>query len=156
MNETQQTFLLLLIFGAVDFCIHYPLFENHPERKTWQDIYHVIQATTQAVIPLFVFEIGSADMYLFYFLLFAGVHDMVYIIIWWLIKDESYPEKCWWLWWTFPLGWIATILDSIKAKREGFGFRFFLKGTIKFSHFKIQVASAIIIYFVLKYWLINS
>lgn len=144
MNETQQTFLLLLIFGAVDFCIHYPLFENHPERKKAQDIYHVIQAITQIIIPLFVFGLHSADLYLFYFLLFAGVHDMVYIILWWLIANKSYDEYCWWLWWTFPLGWVETIIANLTL--------LFSKGTVKFSHFKIQVASAIIIYFVLKYW----
>lgn len=137
---------LLILFGILDFIIHYPLFELHPSRRTGQDIYHILQFIVHASVPYLLFHFSLFtfhSMLWFYFLLLTGFCDMVYICIWWFLTNRPYTELPDWLWWSFPLGWYATIKASLE-------YRMMIKGIIKFSHFKIQVSAAIIIYFLYK------
>jgi hypothetical protein len=149
-NPITLTFTILFFLALYDFIIWYGVFHEQRGGNEWifRLIKFIIDYPLTILFTFYVLHFTFTDLMLLYFLKLSGFCDMIYICIWWLIKNKPYEETPDWLWWSFPLGWLATILNLVSLLRGEI--RGGWKGEIYFSHFKIQVASALLIYLLIK------
>ena len=84
-------------------------------KKTWQKVfYHVVKFILDYPVTWYLLKYycGWDDRLIeaFYIAKQCGLCDMIYIGIWKVLHpgQDYTSEGIWWLWWTFPLGWIRT------------------------------------------------
>jgi len=83
-------------------------------KKTWHElVFRTVKLTLDYPVTYYCMRrFGFAQHLIisFYIAKQCGLCDMIYIGIWKALHpgQDYTSEGIWWLWWTFPLGWIRT------------------------------------------------
>lgn len=151
MTQWFKILIPAIIQASYDFLGWDRIIEKIKNQKQWMIILYrcikeILDYPVTFVILYFHFHWQLNLIIPFYYAKIGGLCDAIYIVIWQLLNPKRYYPQTDidWLWWSFPMGWIQTIILSLKEKK-------FTKGILTLKIFKIQVIINLILSFVIYF-----
>jgi len=122
-TEWLKIFIPMFIAASYDYDIWFGLAKENTQ-VWWHKLFRAAKFLADYPATMFILIVCNWDINLigvYFFAKMVGWCDALYILKWKLYNaDERYFETgkiVDWLWWTFPAGWILTIIASVKNRK---------------------------------------
>jgi hypothetical protein len=155
----ETDFLKIFIPMFISASYDYDIWFGYGDETTgvwWEKPFRILKFIADYPVTIFILAVCLWDINLigaYYFAKLIGWCDAVYILKWKLYRTgDRYFEngkQVTWLWWTFPMGWILTII-AISNKRK------FTKGVVSGYVFQWQLMLGLIASYLLYHFEVFS